>query len=138
MADDINLIIENLVAAISQKVQQTSGGTTVTPITSIDIIGSASRVEYLDKEIERLKLQQQFIQSIYKDSSSLSELEIENELKKAEKNKEIAKELERINQIKKENNAITETDLENLKKLSSDLDEISEKRKRFTKSKRCW
>jgi len=135
MADDINLIIESLVAAISQKVQQTSGGTTATPVSSVDIIGSASRVEYLDKEIEKLKLQQQFIKSIYNDSESLAQLEIENELKKAEINKKIADELQRINKLKKDNGSISENDLENLKKLSGDLDEIVETEKDFGRAK---
>lgn len=135
MANDINLIIESLVAAISQKVQQTSGGTTATAVSSVDIIGSASRVEYLDKEIEKLKLQQQFIKSIYNDSESLAQLEIENELKKAEINKQIADELQKINKLKKDNGSISENDLENLKKLSGDLDEIVETEKEFGRAK---
>lgn len=128
MAENINAIIETLVAAISQKLQE-SAGTTISAVTPVDIIGGASRLEYLDKEIDKLKVQQQFIQSIYKDSKSLAELEIGNELKKAETNRDIARLFEEINNSKEKGVDLTNDEINKLRTYSEELDKIVETEK---------
>jgi uncharacterized protein YoxC len=134
MSENINAIIETLVAAISQKLQE-SAGTTTNAVTPVDIIGGASRLEYLDKEIDKLKVQQQFIQSIYNDSKSLAELEIGNQIKKVEKNKQIAKLFEDINEAKRTGKDLTNDQINDLKEYSEELDEILEKEKDLQRAK---
>ena len=134
MAENINAIVETLIAAISQKLQE-STGTNISTVSPVDILSGTAKLEYLDKEIAQLKAQQQLIQSIYKDSKSLAEDEIKNQIEKAEKNREIANLFEQINKQKRDGVELTTDEIDKLRTYSEKLDEILETEKDLQRAK---